>query len=305
MLDGDWSSDVCSSDLANYFDMLIATYCAPTASVFTTDNGEEAFTLCTNCHDAGGPSTKNVLSSYQGTFASVPRAGHRLLMASTRVVVTNTANLIYPANYKMPCYVCHGNPHDAGYKMHNEELDADLVTRTVTSQRLFCVACHREDDTSRATPSVVKKYLGFELKKLPAMGAAHKLGTTTPCTNCHLDEHKPVPGESQGGQACVDCHDSTDNTGYSGTISATMTTANNATSRHMISSTIASYTSYGPGRTCLMCHVDHDKFSPVVVPTNTRAANLKRDGTAGTTATVATASTDFNASYAAGGTCAS
>jgi hypothetical protein len=205
----------------------------------------------------------------------------------------------------MPCYVCHGNPHDAGYKMHNEELDADLVTRTVTSQRLFCVACHREDDTSRATPSVVKKYLGFELKKLPPMGAAHKLGTTTPCTNCHLDEHKPVPGESQGGQACVDCHDSTDNTGYSGTISATMTAANNATFRHMISSTIAQYPAYGAGRTCLMCHVDHDKFSPVVVPTNTRAANLKRDGTAATTATVATASTDFNVTYAAGGTCAS
>ncbi|MHB9003600.1 MAG: hypothetical protein ACYC6C_05990, partial [Coriobacteriia bacterium] len=155
--------------------------------------------------------------------------------------------------------------------------------------------------------------------KLPNIGTipGHKQAEITySCYLCHGDDfsasnsvnvHNPAAGESRGGIPCYTCH-TVYQTRMEDGLGVALGIDRTSSYHHVLGDGTTAQgdrvtypTLTGQGRDkvfCLSCHVDHDKFSPLVSGTLLRSANLRA---AYSDAGVTAANSDFSA--ATGGVC--
>jgi len=203
------------------------------------------FAFCFKCHNATSANNKYDIESQYRD----PKGGHR---------TKRTGNLA--AGSPLPCEACHSIHGSAN---GNKFMLKDSLGSNLGDGRNECLACH-------SSGKVVE---GLTMSTPPATVPEHTTGAT-PCLMCHGSPHKVSPGISNGGVNCQGCH-------------STITTAMTATASGYHHVMASSEPTYNPpsGRTCLSCHVDHDKFN------NNKAANLRTNYSP---AAPAGTNTDFN-----------
>jgi hypothetical protein len=289
--------------------ILIKPYFEDTAKVNestgTASTSHEKYNaLCESCHDGTG-STKNIKSKYNDTSATAP--GHMTKNASTYNAPTGWKSPPSPNSYvaevKVPCMICHDTHVSTkdNWKMLADGLydyakgqgwQESTADNKISSDDEKCLVCHRKSNETLRTESIV---MGIEL----TLPSSHDGNTN--CLSCHSNVHALSVGESSGGVACGNCHSF-----YNQMNSST------TTYHHYLTSDEPTYTvDLNPATrqtTCLMCHVDHNVFSPKHNPTyGERAKNLRIDYTVTPSASDPTTFTnyDFDNSLANGGICVS
>jgi hypothetical protein len=261
--------------------ILIKPYFEDTAKVNETTgtastSHEKYNALCESCHDGTG-STKNIKSDYNDQSATAP--GHMTKNASTYNAPTGWKSPPSPDSYvaevKVPCMVCHDTHVSTkdNWKMLADGLydyaigqgwQESTADNKISSDDEKCLVCHRKSNETVRTESIV---MGIEL----TLPSSHDGNTN--CLSCHSNVHALSVGESSGGVACGNCHSF-----YNQMNSST------TTYHHYLTSDEATYTvnldPLARQTTCLMCHVDHNIFSPTHNPTyGERAKNLRTDYT--------------------------
>jgi hypothetical protein len=208
--------------------------------------------------------------------------------------------------------------------------DASQTPANADNVRRFCFSCHTTSDTSfgwngtgMALVPAGAQVLGISrtggFLKLPNLGTikGHKQAETTySCYMCHGDDfsaansvnvHNPASGESRGGVPCYICHTvyqdrmedgSGSSVGGNRTAGYHHVLGNGGTTEGDRITYPTLTTDTAQNVYCLSCHVDHDKFSPFVLGTYQRSANLRAQYS---DAAVTSANTDFNA--VGGGVC--
>ncbi|MDA8234008.1 MAG: cytochrome c3 family protein [Clostridia bacterium] len=211
----------------------------------TESYAADDFSFCFQCHNAGSSNNQYDIESQYRE----PQGGHRTKRIGNLAVGS-----------PLPCEACH-NIH--GSANGNRYLLKDTLGTNLGDGRNECLACHTNG----------KVVEGLTMSLPPTTVPEHTEGTTR-CLNCHGSPHKVSPGISNGGVNCQGCHSG---------ITAAMT-ATAAGYHHVMT---GSEPEYNPpsGRTCLSCHVDHDKFN------RNKAANLRANFSG---ASPVGADTDFN-----------
>ncbi len=211
---------------------------------------------CVDCHDPHGDKNKKMIHA-QINYTGSDRFG-RPALPPTYATVTSTATV--QMTFTTP----------VGTNWSSFSWGSDV-------SRAICRRCH--------TPGVPGLAANMNKTQYDGNHQSHQA-----CTNCH--DHKEAfkgGGESTGNQSCSGCHSSL----FSG-----MTTKGGY--HHVLRNTDATYSSWSAfgsadmtraDRRCLMCHVDHDEFSPAVKAGRKRASNLRPNATQ-TTITTGVA-TDF------------
>ncbi|MCL5966299.1 MAG: cytochrome c3 family protein [Deltaproteobacteria bacterium] len=285
------------------------------------------FRLCFDCHDGVVGST-NIKQYYPtsvggaGAFTD-NNHGHRVQAAGGKL----------SAGSPLPCYDCHviHGSANGNTQLKSDERWSSLgdTKASAANSRKFCLGCHVTTDNKDGngttlaasnTANLVEGLprlpsTGSNKLKLPSTVANHASTDATGCFACHYSSgseyasatsnnaHNPGPGESSGGQSCGTCH--------SGIYTA-MDNGSTAGYHHVVMSDAATYPNNAtPGgtasdRTCLMCHGDHNRFSPLVTAGYRRANNLRKAITDPAPAdNTGLMSTDFDNTLAAGGICVS
>ena len=190
-------------------------------------------------------------------------------------------------------------------------------------KRQRCIVCHRDDDGAPHTdPDIQDGTGGFADDKSVIVGIdmarpgshADAPRDTQVCYGaggCHGNPHNPGPGESTGNQKCSTCHDfftsmNTSTTSYHHYLNnAEVTTVTSSNSKYPTKNLFGSGDRDAEDRRCLMCHVDHDIFSPNANPSGVRSQNLRLDATTIPSTIDDATNTDFVAVLANGGICLS
>lgn len=187
------------------------------------------FDLCFQCHNS---TSKDKAYDVQTDYNNI-KGGHRIKTAGGNLAVGS----------KLPCEACHDIHGSANGNKYGLK---DALGSSLGDGRSECLACHRTGATVE----------GLTMSAPPTDIDEH-LGGTTRCLDCHGKPHKVNNGLSEGGVDCLSCHKQ---------IATAMKSTNGY--HHLITSTAPEYTP-ASGKTCLTCHVDHNKFN------NQKAFNLK------------------------------
>lgn len=188
------------------------------------------FDLCFKCHNS---TSKDKAYDVQTDYNDI-KGGHRIKTAGGNLAVGS----------KLPCEACHDIHGSANGNKYGLK---DSLGSNLGDGRKECLACHQAG----------KVVEGLTMSAPPADIDEHNGGATR-CLDCHGKPHKVNNGLSEGGVDCLSCH-------------KTIATAMKSTTggyHHLINSTTPDYTP-ASGKTCLTCHVDHNKFN------NQKAYNLK------------------------------
>ncbi|MHB1341786.1 MAG: cytochrome c3 family protein [Coriobacteriia bacterium] len=258
-----------------------------TAPATTVSFDSDTFSLCFDCHDSSGPSTRNIAQYYtvaNGGTATSGNAGHKIKAGGGTLVVGSG----------LPCYDCH-NPHGTGSidglvvesmivgtRYLIGDVAGEINMSTAAGVRLFCFTCHTTA-TGRGTSSagtaftnIVATDLVEGISRNPAVDdnalklsaySAHTEADTRTClsSSCHggftavgsPNVHSPSSGA--GGGPCLDCHGTGSNENLSGMIGST------ASYHHVLDGVSPDRNTYPTASLetlyCLSCHVDHANFN--------------------------------------------
>ncbi|MFZ3173066.1 MAG: cytochrome c3 family protein [Carboxydocellales bacterium] len=209
-----------------------------------------------------------------------------------------------PVGFQLRCTDCHDQHGSSNKYLLRTKLgtNPNAITinssgiLTVTEERNFCKGCHN-GTTKLYNPADSLPIIWEDLRN-----SAHT-DATKRCSSCHGGSgtvaqqitrvaHTPGAGESSGGQECLACHT---------TLQDSMSISITNTFHHVVDY-VTFQADYSLTKSCLQCHVDHDKFRPGIAAGNKRGANLRTKYEAVNSATAT--NTDF-INDAVGGLCLS
>lgn len=271
------------------------------------------YNLCFNCHknpynNTGGYVQANA-DIYQ-FYSKLSNAGAGTKGVDKGHFVQNNRytfadGTAVPIGFQLRCTDCH-DQHGSTNKFllktklgdnpNTITVNSPGTTLTVTEERTFCTGCH--NGTTRLYNSQDNLPIIWDDYKSTGHTDASKR-----CTGCHggagtetqkimRGAHAPGAGESSGGLECLACHN---------VIQDAMKISITTTFHHVVD--YASFQAdYSLTKSCLQCHVDHDKFRPDISAGNKRGANLRTRYEAVNSATAT--NTDF-INDAVGGLCLS
>ena len=279
---------------SNDYDGLALGFRPSSAGTVSQDQSQGTYAeSCFYCHGGTVPSEFTTAPANIKQFATAgdEGSGHRI----------KTAGGNLPVGAPLPCYDCHG-PHGStrgNASLISDELGQNLGTDSASGVRHFCLTCHATGggDVWNSTTSAYNAVTGSQLVeglhrdgsdgsvlRLPSR-YGHATSDTTSCNVCHggsygagdNNVHNPsAGGESPGGEDCFLCH-SYESMQSSSSYHHYMSSAD-ATPYATITDP-ADLTQSDARRTCLICHVDHDFFSPDLntdpAHTDGRAQNLR------------------------------
>ncbi|MFQ5810330.1 MAG: cytochrome c3 family protein, partial [Armatimonadota bacterium] len=203
---------------------------------------DNSMCMSAGCHDSDGPGA-NVADSYADDPSSA-REGHQTQQAGN-----------WAAGTKLPCTLCH-NPHNT--PDDNPALlrhDGYLAGATITTTSDACAFCHVD------AGGTAKTIEGISVAKRPS---GH---SSSGCTGCHNDPHKPDGTGANGGLDCYDCH------GIGGS-APDIESVIAKTYHHTVPSTAPS--EFDPDSCLYKCHDDHP-HSPKADNTNTSTASASNE----------------------------
>lgn len=253
----------------------------------STNNGAQK--VCSNCHDSGvthfdATNPFRVTAAYKDDPNGLCMQGgcHDTYQSHTLANLTSAGYASdAPWAWTPKCIDCHDPHGDANdYMIHDDIADANSSAKGVPSTT-----------TSMVFDSAGASLAGSDYTKAAFDGICQKCHTTdanmqhhsqnkfdghniaTRCTSCHdhAEGFNPGAGESPGGVTCSTCH---------GTLLTGM--QSNSDYHHYMQNDATTYPSdtaptvQDTDKKCLMCHVDHDVFSPANNPgKGARARNLR------------------------------
>jgi predicted CXXCH cytochrome family protein len=295
------SSGLTGGDCKNCHDVhgTAYTYDETVGQFNPASAGNDRYAMCFTCHDADGPSTRNIKRYFptaDGGLATGGNFGH----------VIKTSGGTLTVGQGLPCYDCH-NPHGSAIadgllvmSQNNNityavgDAAGEINMGTAAGNRQFCFLCHSTADaTARVTdPTDGAGYvnvagtalveglnraaaIGVNKLRLPAV-SGHYEADATSCYGCHGNDysgattnnvHNPGAGGSTGGSACNTCHAThatmtNDTLTYHHVLDGTAFRAPNATNTYPTSTSALE---------CVSCHVDHNYFN------SQKAFNLRTD----------------------------
>lgn len=190
-------------------------------------------------------------------------------------------------------------------------------------QRKRCEVCHRSHNgTPHSSDTTQNGTGGFADNKSVIVGIdmarpgshAKPPRDTRVCygaDGCHYNPHNPGTGESRANTGCRNCHLWFDDMNK-GTASyhhylnnADVTALASSGSKYPTKNLFNAADSNAQERRCLMCHGDHDLFSPAINPEAKRGSNLRLDVTQIPASPADVTNTDFVPAIANGGICLS
>lgn len=244
--------------------------------------------FCLSCHNSSNKGTpwaaaKDVSASFMVLPGSTEASRTAFLKSNAGHRISST-NGDLPAGSSLPCYACH-NPHGSS----TNALDfSDELGTNLKDNDDFCYTCHVTSDgyvcEDGNAGTVVKladaqRQTVYGLSRSGSDGSnlklsaieGHEKGSTTSCSTCHGDSHKPNDYSNTccaGDKNCTECHTSATGeysaaSSYTSATHAKANTANTTAYRwttthtaHLIPAwkSIASNDASATGVYCTGCH---------------------------------------------------
>ena len=301
--------------------------------------------LCFSCHDGSGSSVnikEHYDSSGANAGHKIDYTGDA---SDAVDYGYPARGITYNAGTQLPCMICHDvhQSRNGNYAMLADELYEYATTATQNNGtgswdssstlwasssstdevlRKRCEVCHRSADGLPHTGPTQDGTGGFADNKSVIVGIdmARPGSHTSPpkdtqvcygAGGCHLNAHNPGVGESSGDSECSLCHPFYENMNSSTSTyhhymqNAEVTALTSSSSKYPTKNLFGAGDGNAEERRCLMCHVDHDIFSPGANPDGIRASNLRIDATSIPTSITDSTNTDFVSSATKGGICLS